>query len=310
MQNMNDILLKIRHLFKFVGDADLIIDNKLVKYAFVALLAIISYIVTISIASTLITGTVVEHKINNDQYGSLTVEFFGSDGDVSGILTNKQKDNVLSVLNSMSGVKKAKNIDDSEMKNMLEKWLPGIEIPAGMPVPTLFSVELAGVNSVSAADITAELSKINKNVRIYDHSVINNDAVRLNGMFKMITIFSLILAVLMMCAAVYYFTNSFAASATNTIKILRSIGASKKYINDQIRSLNLSVFMESIAWSFTISLFTFISCYGILYPISIVSYVVICSVIMLLAPVVLMTIVIGVSSISVKMLFNNADVIA
>ena len=300
---MNNIFEKLKDLFKFVGDKDLVINNKLMRYAFVALFTIIAYIVTVSIASTLITGTVINNKINNDKYGSLTVEFFGTDGDVSGILTNKQKEAVLTILNSMSGVKQAKNISNLEIKDIVEKWLPGVEIPTGMPVPTLFSVELAGVNSVTATDISTELSKINKNVRIYDHSIINNDAVRLNGMFKMITIFSLILAVLMVCASVYYFTSSIAISSSNTIKILRSIGASKKYINNQLRSLNISVFIESISWSLAISLFTFISCYGILYPIDIVKYVLICSVVMLVVPVGLMFIVIGVSNISSKMLF-------
>ena len=307
---MSDILLKIKNLVKFVGDVDIAISNKLVRYAFVALLAVISYIATISIASTLITGTVLDKKVNNDQYGSLTVEFFGTDGDVSGILTNKQKASVLAILNSMHGVKKARNISDAEMKDVMEKWLPGVEIPSGLPVPTLFSVELSGVNSVSAADISTELSKINKNVKVYDHSIINNYAVRLNGMFKMITIFSLILSILMTCAAVYYFTNSIASSETNTIKILRSIGASRKYISDQLRSINLSVFVESVGWSFAISLFTFISCYGILYPIDIMSYTLICVALMLIVPVLLMLIVIGVSNISTKMIFNKMSTIA
>ena len=293
---MKNILDSIKGILS--DETDISIKDSVVKTAFIAILAIMTYIITMSMAGTFITNSMVDEKVNNTTYGSMTVEFFGTDGDISGVLTNKQKADVLKSLSSYPGVKSAKLIDDDSMRDMMEKWLPGVDIPNDMPLPTLFCIELSGAKTINASDLSAEVAKINKNVRVYDHSVINNDVVKINGMFKMGAMLLAIIAILMVAATVFYFTNSIASSNLNTVQVLNHIGASKNYICQQLRSLNFSVFLRSLGWSFIAVLATLFVVYGILSPVNFFEYWLICVLLLVTVPVTMSIVVVVVSWIS------------
>lgn len=299
---MKNVLSKVMEKFNFNFETDMSITDKFARYAFIIVLTIMTYIVTVSTASILITGSMIGGK--GESYGSLTVEFFGSEGGMPGVLTNKQKAAVLNILQSTSGVKNVKNITVDEMKNMFVKWMPGVEFPANMPLPTLFSVELSGVNSANVADISNALSTVSKNVRIYDHSAMNGTALKINNMFKMITMFLAILSVVMICAAVYHFTKSSAAANGNTLKVLKMIGAPRGYIARQFKTLNLIVSFKAILFSTAISLITFVLCYSTLYPMNILKYCAICSSLMVVIPVIMLAVIIGISEIAVTITSN------
>lgn len=293
---MQNILNSLKELLS--SEADISIKDNMVKTAFIAILAIMTYIITMSMAGTFITNSMVDEKVNNNTYGSMTVEFFGTDGDVSGVLTNKQKNDVLKTLKDYPGVKSAKLIDDETMRNMMEKWLPGVEIPSDMPLPTLFCIDLSGAKTINSADLSTAMSKINKNVRVYDHTVINNDAVKINSMFKMGTMLLAIIAILMVCATIFYFTNSIATSNLNTVKILNHVGASKNYICRQLKTLNFSVFVKSLGWSFCAILASLSIIYGVLSPINFFEYWLTCVLLLFTIPVTMTLVVVVVTELS------------
>lgn len=300
---MKDLLNVFMETMRYKSDIS--ITNDFAKKIFTIVLAAIAYIMTTSTICTIMSNTIIGDKVNSSRYGSITVEFFGSDGDVSGILTNKQKASVISILNALPGVKSAKSIDSKDVHSLVDKWMPGIEIPADLPLPTLFSVELSGFNSTSASEISDALSKINKNIRVYDHSTINNDIVKLNGMFKIISVFLSILSALMICAAVYYFTNSLAASNEHTLKVLRAIGASKDYIFKQFQSLNLSIGVKAIGYSSIGSIITCIMLHGILSPSSSLYFIFICTSITIIMAAILLAAIAYTSAFSAGAIHND-----
>lgn len=293
---MKNILDSIKGILS--DETDISIKDSVVKTAFIAILAIMTYIITMSMAGTFITNSMVDEKVNNTTYGSMTVEFFGTDGDISGVLTNKQKADVLKSLNEYPGVKSAKLIDDNSMRNMMEKWLPGVDIPNDMPLPTLFCIELSGAKTINSSDLSAEMSKINKNVRVYNHSVINNDVVKINGMFKMGSMLLAIIAILMAAATVFYFTNSIASSNLNTVQVLNHVGASKNYICQQLKTLNFSVFLKSLGLSSVATLASLSIMYGILSPVNFFEYWLICVLLLVTVPATMTLVVALVSGIS------------
>ena len=293
---MQSILNSLRSLLS--SETDISIKDSMVKTAFIAILAIMTYIITVSMAGTFITNSMVDEKVNNTTYGSMTVEFFGTDGDISGVLTNKQKADVLKSLKEYPGVKSAKLIDDESMRDMMEKWLPGVDIPNDMPLPTLFCIELSGAKTINSSDISVEMAKINKNVRVYDHSVINNDTVKINGLFKIGAMLLAILAMLMVGATVFYFTNSIASSNLNAVQVLNHVGASKNYICQQLKTLNISVFLKSLGWSLCAILATLSIVYGVLSPVNFFKYWLICVLLLVAVPATMAIVVVVVSGIS------------
>ena len=302
---MKDIIQKLKSVVFTCETSDIRITNILGRYAFIIILTIATYFITVTSAGTLMSNAFISNRTSANSHGKFTVEFFGTEGDINGILTKKQKQDVIKTLNSTKGVINAKCISNSEMQNMFERWVPGLELPKDLPMPTLFNIETIRSDNITTADISAKLSKINKNVRVYDHSVVSSSEIRLNSMLQLLTVIILTVSLVMAATIIYYFVNNSIEANRNTIHILRMIGATERYINREVNSLTISTYAKSILWSSLISIFTFIACYGVLFPVNILEYVFICSSILLATIAVMFCIVAGVSRLSVSLIYRK-----
>lgn len=302
---MNDIINKLKNMFFTYEESDIRLTDKLGKYTFLIILSIVTYFITVTSAGTLMSNAFISDKTSATSNGRFTVEFFGTDGDINGIITKKQRLDVIKTLKSMKGVIDAKCLSTSEMQDMVERWIPGIELPKDLPMPTIFSVETSRAYDINTADISKKLSKINKNVRVYDHSVTNSSEIRLNGMLQLLTVIILIVSLALAATVIYYFVNSSVEINKSAIQVLRMIGASEKYINKEVKYLSLSTYMKSVFWSSLISIFTFIACYGVLFPVNIFKYAFICLSILVVTVGVMVCMVTCISHLSVSVIHRK-----
>ena len=103
-------------------------------------------------------------------HGKLTIEFPSNVDGVKEILTEKQKGEVISVVQSTPGISYIRQLKDSDVLRIVEPWLSSTAIPDDFPFPILFDVGINKNVSVDLLGLTSRLAKISSGVRIHDHS--------------------------------------------------------------------------------------------------------------------------------------------
>lgn len=284
---------------KFLNiESDLtLMNNKTEKVCF-AIVSIMMFIVTMAVANSHITNILL--KNNPESFANkLIVEFAPiSIDNVDGILTEKEKGSVMSILKDTNGVSTVKLISQNDMKNMVEEFIPGVQLPKNMPFPTIFEVNVNTSSSVDVHKLSKDLSQINQNVRIYNHSDLANSTIKLTIMFKTVSICLSILAMLAICFVAYYLMTSSVSENSKVLRMLKSLGATNSYIFKQFKNMYTVFGIKASIGSVLLSLATFTALYSMFNVDNSYYYLSICSCFTLLVPVMMFGLMLVVSRIA------------
>lgn len=192
----------------------------------------------------------------------LTIEFPAKADGTNSSLTEKQSDEVISLVQATPGVMRVKKLKDSDILKILEPWLDSTAIPDDFPFPSLFDVETDSKINIDLLDLTSKLSKISQGVRIHNHANWYTSIAKISrGLFG----FSVLLAALILltvCATIIFITKKTLSIHKDVVKILQLIGAQDKYIASQFKRYYFSVGLKGSLISIILSMFTII---GITY---------------------------------------------
>ena len=195
-------------------------------------------------------------------HGKLTIEFPSNVDGVKEILTEKQKGEVISVVQSTPGISYIRQLKDSDVLRIVEPWLSSTAIPDDFPFPILFDVGINKNVSVDLLGLTSRLAKISSGVRIHDHSKwytpIENISLSLFG-FAMLL---LILMLLTVCSTTIFITKKTLQVHRDVVKNLQLIGAKDSYISAQFKRYYFDLGLKGALLSVLLSL---LSIAGITY---------------------------------------------
>ncbi len=188
--------------------------------------------------------------------GQLTIEFPAHSEGVHSTLTEKQRDQVLHLLQGTSGLIRVRQLKDADILKILEPWLDSTAIPDDFPFPTLFDVEISKNANVDLLELTSRLSKISKGVRIHNHA---NWYASIEKISKGLFGFSVLLSILILltvCSTIIYIVKKALSAHKDVVRILQLIGARDKYIASQFRRYYFSVSLKSSLISFVLCVLT------------------------------------------------------
>lgn len=279
-------------------ESDLALMNNKTEKICLAIISIMMFIVTMAVANSHITNILLK---NNPESlaNKLIVEFAPiAVNNVDGILTEKEKGSVMSILKDTNGVSAVRMISRNDMKNMVEEFIPGVQLPKNMPFPTIFEVNVNTNSSVDVLKLSKDLSQINQNVRIYNHSDLANSTIKLTVMFKTVSICLSILAMLAICFVAYYLMINSVSANSKVLKMLKSFGATNAYIFRQFKNMYTVFGIKASIGSVVLSLATFAVLYNMFDVDNICYYLSICSCFTLLIPAMMFGLMVGVSRIA------------
>ncbi len=219
------------------------------------------YCITITFMSGIFTYQLTSDW-RNALSGKLTIEFPSKTDGITETLTDKQKTEVINIVQSVPGVLSVSKIKEADLLKILEPWLYGTAIPDDFPFPTLFDVDIDKNVTIDLLNLTAKLSKISSDVRIHDHSNWYNPISKFS---KGLCGFSILLSFLILmtvCSTIILITKKTLKEHHDIVKILQLIGANDKYISSQFMNYYLSLSMKGVIISIILSLFTIL---GITY---------------------------------------------
>jgi cell division transport system permease protein len=281
--------------FNFSGDK----SNKFIPF----IIGFLMYSATIAVMSCFFTHSLTS-EWSNALNGHMTIEFQANVIGAEEALTEKQKEEVIKVLQSTAGIKSAKLLCETEILKILEPWLSSTSIPDDFPFPTIFDVEAQKNEKIDLLLLTEKLSKISQGAKIHDHANWYAPIVKIsNGLF----FFAILLSVLIfitVCATVVFITKKTLNTHEDIVKILQLIGANNSYIADQFKKYYFSIGCRASLLSILFSILTvsgiiFISSSGI--GIAALKYIII----FLIIPIVTTILVMVTSKNSVVFFLNN-----
>lgn len=270
-----------------------LIRNKTEKIC-LTIISILMFIVTMSLANSYVTNLLLKND-PTAMSGKITIEFAPTSNSVDGILTDKEKKSILTLLSKMNGIKDVKIIPISEMKTMFTKFIPGIELPKNMPFPTIFEVNTQANVNINIQKLSQNLSAINPSVRIYNHEELSNSANKLTVMFKFVSICLSILAILAVGFTTYYLVLNSITSNIKTLRMLKSLGASNNYIFEQFKNAYTIFGIKASLISICLSLSAFFILYTVFNVSNVCGYLVICSCFIISIPVIILMLMAAVS---------------
>ncbi|MDR2780951.1 MAG: hypothetical protein LBB21_00615 [Holosporaceae bacterium] len=226
-------------------------SNKFIPF----IIGFLMYSVTIAVMSGFFTCNLTsEWKDSLD--GRMTIELQSSIDGADAALTEKQNSEILKIVQSTSGVKSVKKLQETDILKILEPWLSGTAIPDDFPFPTIFDVETDKNAQIDLLLMTDKLSKVSQGVRIHDHSSWYAPVMKIsNGLFG----FAIILSILIfatVCATMIFITRKTLGVHLNTVKILQLIGADNSYIAQQFKQYYLTIGCKASLISIACSLIT------------------------------------------------------
>lgn len=222
------------------------------------------YCMTLAFMSGIFTYSLTDNW-KSSLTGKLTIEFPVNVDGVKESITEKQKEEVINIVQAVPGIISIRKIKEADILKILEPYLSGTAVPDDFPFPTLFDVNMEKDSSVNLLDLTAKLSKISQNVRIHEHSRWYEPIAQLSlGLFG----FSMLLAILILmtvCATIIFITRKTLREHHEVVKILQLIGAKDKYISSQFRRYYFSLSIKGTLLSILLSISTI---FGITYLIN------------------------------------------
>lgn len=287
--------LSIKGDFNFSGDK----SNRFIPF----IIGFLMYSATIAIMSCFFTQQLTS-EWSNALNGHMTIEFQANVIGAEETLTEKQKEEVVKILQSTNGIKSVKILHETEILKILEPWLNSTSIPDDFPFPTIFDVEAEKNERIDLLLLTEKLSTISQGVKIHDHANWYAPIVKIsNGLF----FFAILLSVLIfvtVCSTVIFITKKTLNAHENIVKILQLIGANNEYIAAQFKRYYFSISCKASLLSILFSIFTvsgiiFVSSSGI--DITVLKYILI----FLLIPVITIILVMITSKNSVMFFLNN-----
>ncbi len=237
------------------------------------ILSTMFFLVTICLASLFSTNILLKND-TSVLSKKITIEC-SSPGSINSILTSKQKDLIQKTLSSITGVKHVNIIQKEEMQKIFEDFVPGIELPKTMSFPTIFEITVDNSFNKTSQGISEALSKISPHIRVYDHSKINESAVKLTTMFKTVTILLTIISMLIATVCIKYFFLNVKLINKNEISLLESLGASKDYIDNQMKIAFQNVYIKTAIFSTLCSMIAFCMMYSVFGVSDIINYTIV-----------------------------------
>lgn len=257
-------------MFFLESKTDIKLMDKKTENVCLSILSIMFFIVTLCLASLFSTNILLKNDLSVLSK-KITIEC-SSPNSINSILTSKQKDLIQKTLQSMSGVKNVNIIRKEEMKKIFEDFVPGIELPQSMTFPTIFEVTVDKSFKNTSHEISEILSKISTHIRVYDHAKINDSAVKLTTMFKTVTILLTIISIIVAIACIRYFFLNVKLINKSELSLLESIGAPKKYIDNQIKIAFQNVYIKTAIFSTIFSMIVFCMMYSVFGVNDIINY--------------------------------------
>lgn len=188
--------------------------------------------------------------------GQLTIEFPANADGTYSPLTEKQSEEVTNLLYSIPGVHNVKRIKEADILRILEPWIDNTAIPDDFPFPSLFDVEMDKSANIDLLDLTSKLSRISQGARIHNHAnwygSIEKISRSLFGFAMMISL----LILLTVGMTIIYITKKTLSNHREIVKILQLIGASNKYIADQIKKYYFTIGLQGSGIAILLSLLT------------------------------------------------------
>lgn len=188
--------------------------------------------------------------------GQLTIEFPASpDGSVSS-LTEKQSEEVLTLVQGTPGVLSIRRLKEADILKILEPWLGSTAVPDDFPFPSLFDVETDRTTNIDLLDLTSKLSKVSQGVRIHNHANWYAPIAKISyGLFGF-SVLLMILILFTVCITIVFITKKTLGLHRDVVKILQLIGAKNEYIASQFKKYYLSIGLKGTTISVFFSMVT------------------------------------------------------
>ena len=213
-----------------------------------------------SVSITLMSG-VFSNNLTRDWSdalnGRLTIEFQTNVAGIDEELTQKQQEDIMQILNTFQGIKKARKLSEADFLKILEPCLTSAAIPDDFPFPVLFDVETEKGASVDLLQLSEKLAKVSPSVKIHDHS--STWYTQISKISNALFFFAILLSILnflTVCATIIFITKKTLYAHQHVVKILQLIGATNSYIAAQFRDYYFSIGSKASVLSIFFSLMT------------------------------------------------------
>lgn len=123
-----------------------------------------------------------------------------------------------------------KTISTEEAKALLKPWLGNVNLPEGLPIPTLMTIDFEDSNVLNTQELKSKLSAEGIIADIDDHSRWS-DQIKRTGHGLLGSALALLTLIFLACAAVSAFATQAALSAQrNVIQVLIQVGATDNFV--------------------------------------------------------------------------------
>lgn len=225
------------------------------------ILGFLMYSVTIALMSAFFTQTLTSGWDNMIK-GKITIEFQPNPNGIA-VLTDKQKDEVITIVRDFPGIKNIKKLDEQNILEVIKPWLKDTPIPDDFPLPILFDVEARQNTQINLLDLSKKLERISPNVQVYEHSDFYKPVLQISRSLFAFAILLSVLIFLTVCVTIVFITKKTLNVHEDIVKILQLIGANNRYIASQFKKYYLIVGIKGGFISLFLSLLTLVGFYYI-----------------------------------------------